>query len=233
MRPWLALQNPGEVVFGTFDPKAEIDRSQRCLPHWFQSGVAVFVTFRTADSMPRHVIERWQREQENWLLQQGLLPTTAIESEQIAKLPSAVRAELRRLRDRSWHRSLDDCHGSCELRRPELARIVGEALLHFNGDRYDLDSFVVMPNHVHVLVQFRPLTSLADQTESWLRYTARKINKRLGRQGAFWQSEPFDHLVRSDDQFEYLQRYIAENPQKANLRVGEYLYWNAPRLPES
>jgi putative transposase len=221
---------PRELIFGTFDPKADVDRTVRCLPHWFQPGVAVFLTFRTADSMPWHVIDRWQKEQEHWLLQRGLAASTAIDSRQLMNLPQAVQTEFRRLRDRLWHRSLDDCHGACVLRRPELARIVGDALLYFNGERYDLDSFIVMPNHVHVLVQFRPLVTLSTQTESWLRYTARRINERLGRRGAFWQSEPFDHLVRSGDQFEYLQRYIAGNPQKANLRTGEYLYWSVARL---
>jgi REP element-mobilizing transposase RayT len=110
---------------------------------------------------------------------------------------------------------------------------VGDALRYFDGDRYDLDSFVVMPNHVHVLVQFRPNISLTAQTESWLRYTARQINARLGRRGEFWQSEPFYHLVRSAEQFEYLQRYIAENPQKAHLHTGEYLYRSVARLSES
>jgi hypothetical protein len=79
----------------------------------------------------------------------------------------------------------------------------------------------------------RASISLASQTESWLRFTAREINKRLARHGAFWQSEPFDHLVRSAEQFVYLKGYIAHNPQKANLQKGEYLYWTrVARLSE-
>jgi REP element-mobilizing transposase RayT len=224
----------GGVIFGIFDPEADVDRSFRCLPHWFQPGVAVFLTFRTADSMPRKVIERWRNEQKEWLLRNGLSANIAIDESLVAQLPRPQQAEFRRLRDRLWHSSLDDCHGACELRRPELARIVGDALLHFNGNRYDLDSFVVMPNHAHLLVQFRPQVSLSEQTESWLRFTARKINMHLGKRGAFWQSEPFDHLVRSAEQFDYLQGYIAENPRKANLEAGEYLYWTSvARLSES
>jgi hypothetical protein len=69
-----------------------------------------------------------------------------------------------------------------------------------------------------------------------LHFTAYRINKRLGRKGAFWQSEPFDHLVRSGEQFAYLQRYIARDGTEANLPVSDYLYWsrtswhNAPPL---
>ena len=58
-----------------------------------------------------------------------------------------------------------------------------------------------------------------------MRYTARKINDQLSRQGELWQSETFDHIVRSERQFEYLQSYIADNPKRANLRENEYLLW--------
>jgi REP element-mobilizing transposase RayT len=90
--------------------------------------------------------------------------------------------------------------------------------------KYDLDRFVVMPNHVHVIVQFRPGSTLKKVRQSWLRYTARKINQATGGSDVFWQGEPFDHIIRSAEQFEYLQRYIAEIPRKANLSPGEYLY---------
>jgi len=82
-----------------------------------------------------------------------------------------------------------------------------------------------MPNHVHLLVQFRPGTTCREQGESWLHYTAWQINKRLGRKGAFWQSEPFDHLVRSAEQFHYLRQYIAENGVRASLPETDYLFW--------
>lgn len=172
--------------------------------------------------MPAMVIRRWEQELSHWLATRG---NDASELK-ISSLPTSLQREYHRLRDRLWHRSLDECHGSCVLRNPLLARIVGDALLHFNEIRYDLDSFVVMPNHVHVLVQFRDGYTLKKQSFSWLRYTARKVNERLERSGAFWQAEPFDHLVRSAEQFKYLRRYLFENPQKAHLKMGEYLYWS-------
>jgi REP element-mobilizing transposase RayT len=106
--------------------------------------------------------------------------------------------------------------------------LVGDAILFYEGDKYDLDSFVVMPNHVHAIVQFLAGATLATVSQTWLRFTARSINKVTGESGAFWQSEPFDHLIRSLEQFDYLHRYTAENPQKANLRPGEYRYWERP-----
>lgn len=85
-----------------------------------------------------------------------------------------------------------------------------------------------MPNHVHAIVQFLAGATLATVSQTWLRFTARSINKVTGESGAFWQPEPFDHLIRSLEQFDYLHRYTAENPQKANLRPGEYRYWERP-----
>ena len=55
------------VTFGLFDSDADVERSERCLPHWFQPGVAAFITFRTADSLPREVLQMWEREQREWL----------------------------------------------------------------------------------------------------------------------------------------------------------------------
>jgi REP element-mobilizing transposase RayT len=213
------------VKFGVFDKDGEVAESERYLPHWFQPGVVVFVTFRTEDSMPRSVVAQWQEEQRRWLRDQGVEDYLEGPLPDVESLPGSLQKGFRKLRDGRWHWHLDQCHGACVLRMPKLSSIVGDALLHFNGQRYDLDRFVVMPNHVHVLVQFRPPTTCRQQCTSWLRYTARQINQRLKRHNAFWQSEPFDHLLRSIDQFHYLQQYIADNPSKANLRPGEYLFW--------
>jgi type I restriction enzyme R subunit len=108
------------------------------------------------------------------------------------------------------------------LRRAELAKIVADSLLHFDGQRYHVSDFVVMPNHVHLLVCLLGQTEVESQCTSWKRFTATSINRQLRRQGRFWQEESFDHLVRSVEQFEAIQRYIAANPEKAGLAAGEY-----------
>lgn len=226
--------NSGRVVFGGFDPKAEVEVTERNLPHWFQPGVAMFVTYRTADSLPREVLDRWQKELEAWLSVRELSKELAVSTVQrqlpnhdelLNQLSSAELREFKRLSDRLFHQSLDECRGACQLRRPELAQIVGDAILFHHETKYDLERFVVMPNHVHVIVQFRAGASLKTISQSWMRYTARKINAAIGGSGSFWQSEPFDHIIRSPKQFEYLQRYIADNPLKADLPSGDYLYW--------
>src|SRR5437588_741617 len=105
---------------------------------------------------------------------------------------------------------LDKGYGDCVLKRPELARVVGDSLRHFEGQRYLLSDFVVMPNHVHVLAGLLGGTDMERQCKSWKKYAATKLNRALGRRGRFWQEESFDHLVRSPEQFDYLRRYIAD-----------------------
>ena len=223
-----------QVAFGSFDPTAEVDVRQRSLPHWFQAGAAMFVTFRTADSMPREVIRRWRRELEAWLTARSL-PVSLAESTAegkltnhdalLSRLGSTERREFKKLSDRIFNRRLDECHGACQLRRPEIAKIVSDAILFYQETKYVLDCFIVMPNHVHAIVQFRDGGKLGTVSQCRMRYTAREINAATGGSGAFWQPEPFDHIIRGPEQFEYLQQYVADNPREANLSAGEFLYW--------
>jgi len=119
---------------------------------------------------------------------------------------------------------LDRGYGECLLRDANAAELVASSLHHFDGQRYALSDFVIMPNHVHLLVGLLGETGIEAQCKSWKSYSAREINLLLGRRGRFWQEESFDHLVRSPEQFERFQRYIAENPAKAGLGAGEFLY---------
>jgi REP-associated tyrosine transposase len=114
------------------------------------------------------------------------------------------------------------------LRQPALSQIVTDSLLHFDGDRYELTDFVVMPNHVHLLVAFPDEESMLRQCDSWKHFTSTQINPALGRKGHFWQQDGFDHLVRSVEQFEYLRRYIADNSRRARLRPDEYRHLSKP-----
>jgi putative transposase len=209
----------GEV----FDPKNDLLIHEHCRPHWSQAGAIVFITFRTQDSIPRAVVERWEREKQEWLQRRGHATGTH-SSEAIATLSEDERSEFRREFNRCREQYLDTCHGRCVLKRPDAARIVADTLLHFDGKRYRMGDFVIMPNHVHLLAAFSSAEMMKAQFDSWLHYSAVRINRLIGSTGKFWQQEPFDHLVRSPEQYEYLRTYIAENPSKANLKPGEFLF---------
>jgi type I restriction enzyme R subunit len=206
-----------------FDPQSEFFTEEHCLPHWSQAGSVVFITFRTNDSIPREVIERWDREKEDWLGRRGI----ATKQPWFRVLPSLSkqdRADFQRTFHRAREEFLDTCHGRCLLKRPELARIVANSLLHFDGARYRMGEFVIMPNHVHLLAVFPTAEAMKVQCDSWLHYTAFQINQAIGEKGKLWQQEPFDHLVRSVQQYEDLRKYIADNPSKAGLGPEAYLY---------
>ena len=112
--------------------------------------------------------------------------------------------------------------GECWLRQPKISAMVEEALRFFDGQRYWLGHFVVMPNHVHCLV--RPLGehTLSEILQSWKSFTAKQINATLGREGKVWQDESFDSIVRDEAALGKFSAYIQENPGKAKLREGEF-----------
>jgi type I restriction enzyme R subunit len=207
----------------SFDPKGGFETYQHFCPHWAQAGAVVFITFRTHDSIPRDVLKRWDREKQEWLRLRGK-DTGAHWSAVLPTLSAKDRAEFQKTFNRCREVFLDTCHGRCLLKRPELAQIVAESLLHFDGQRYRMGDFVLMPNHVHLLAVFPTAEAMKQQCSSWLHYTAYRINQAAGEKGKFWQQEPFDHLVRSAEQYDALRQYIADNPHKAGLKPGEYLY---------
>ena len=212
-----------------FDRNSEYTVIDRRLPHWLQPGVVCFLTWRTEDSIPVDVAERWRSERGRWLRLHGINPTTADWRNQLQQLDRAVEKEFYEHFSKRWHDELDACHGACVLRRRELANIVGNSLHHFDGDRYELLDFIVMPNHVHILAAFQHETSMLTQCNSWKHFTAREINRKLGTSGRFWQQDGFDHLVRSEEQFLHFRRYIANNGTKAGLSPQEYLHYSKPK----
>jgi REP element-mobilizing transposase RayT len=210
-----------------FDPTQDFEVVLRRLPHWSQAGALAFITWRTWDSMPAKVVRLWQAERTAWLSQHGIDPTAPDTERQARQLGPSLFHEFKSLLADRWNDHLDACHGACVLRRPELSSIVEDSLRHFDGQRYELTDFVVMPNHVHVMAAFPRSEAMLQQCDSWKHFTAAKINKLLGQKGRLWQQDGFDHLVRSLEQFAALRRYFAENPQKANLKPGEYRLYSS------
>ncbi len=198
------LENPHSF----FNPHSEIDVTQNHLPHWQQGKVWVFVTWRLGDAMPKAKLDQWKAERETWMTHHPEPWDEKTEAEYHERFSHQID---------EW---LDQGSGSCLLKDPANASVVADALRHFNGDRYELASFVVMPNHVHVL--FRPLEghALPEIVKSWKGFTSREINKRAGKTGALWQDEYWDRLIRHEQHFFKVAEYIRENPVKAKLEGG-------------
>jgi len=216
------------IPFQTFDRNADYGVTHRLLPHWSQSACLTFITFRTYDSLPASVVQAWQIDRRNWLRNHGVDPDAADWQQQIAAQDPRLPSEYRRQFSARWHEHLDQCHGECVLKDPVLSAIVGGSFQHFDGDRYELTDFVVMPNHVHLIAAFVTESTMLSQCESWKRFTAKAINQRMSRKGRFWEQDAFDHLIRSENQFWYLRKYIADNPVRAHLPESAYLHYSKP-----
>ncbi|MCL4871964.1 MAG: Eco57I restriction-modification methylase domain-containing protein [Anaerolineae bacterium] len=196
-------QDAWDTVF--FDPLAPVDIYERNLPHWRQEGVTYFVTFRLADAIPQEKLQQLHEEREAWLKKHKEPHTPA------------QKAEYHRLFSQRVEEWLDAGMGSCLLADPENGRIVAEALLFFDGKRYRLGVWVVMPNHVHLLVTPLAGYKLEDILHSWKSFTANKINKRLGRSGPLWQAESYDRIIRDEAHLRRVEQYITDNPRKAGI----------------
>jgi len=163
-------------------------RSRRYLPHYDRPALVQMITFRLVDS----------------------LPATALS--QLASL--AVEDPRRRTR---LEVLLDSDGGRCFLGDPRVARIVESALWHFDDRRYHLLAWVIMPNHVHVLIETVAGHPLASVVGRWKSFTAKRANSLLHRTGAFWWPDYFDRAIRDERHLERSIEYIHSNPVKAGL----------------
>ncbi|MDZ4684039.1 MAG: transposase [Planctomycetaceae bacterium] len=216
------------MSFELFDPAAEVRITYGHLPHWYQPGATYFVTFRTADSLPPEVADLLRRRRHDWLHRHGIDGDRPDWKIALRKLSDGLQRDFDATFSREFLRALDKGHGACPLRRRELAETVSDSLRHFDGERYHLGDFVVMPNHVHLLVGLLGTTEIEAQCYSWKKFTAASINRDLQQTGEFWQTESFDHLVRNAEQFDRIRRYIAQNGPQAGLSENEYLHWQRP-----
>lgn len=166
--------------------------SRGYLPHLDAGNVLQSITFRLGDALPDKVIARWKEE---------LAGKPDHEQE--------LREQISRYEDAG--------HGSCVLRDPPCAAIVQNALLHFDGDRYRLLEWCIMPNHVHALIHCPKGAILGDLVKSWKTHSAKEINKILGRSGSLWAVDYHDRYIRDEVHLANARSYIRRNPVKAGL----------------
>jgi putative transposase len=179
---------------------------RRHLPHLFEVGTPLFLTWRIYGSLPPN------RPFPKATLTSGQAFTT-----------------LDRLLD-------EGRTGPLYLRDPAIAETVIESIEYHAAvlKRYDLHAFVVMPNHVHLLVT--PHVVLPQLTKTLKSFTAKRANEKLGRTGQpFWQEESYDHLVRNRQEFDRITYYIEQNPVRAGLvrEACEYPFSSVGRTVRS
>ena len=217
------------MLFKPFDEQATVRIYYTSMPHWRQAGCTYFVTYRLADSIPEGVLREWEFEKLKWIqprvVGSVVNRTTATKwQEHFPKLSESDKRDFLKYFNRKLNTYLDNSHGSCVLRRPAFAKIIEVSWTFFDGQRYELGDLVVMPNHVHVLLTPYANFELEDILRNRKRQSASDCNKLLKESGTFWQKHSFDHIVRDVKELKAFQGYIANNPVKAKLRVGEFLH---------
>lgn len=186
--------------------------SRGYLPHFDTIHALQFITFRLADSLPSDVVRRLE-----------------LDLRQVK--PGEDRESAKRMRIDQW---LDAGHGCCALDHPAVAKTVQDALLKFDGVRYLLIAWCIMPNHVHVLIE--PKEALSKLVQSWKSYTGRWALQRnaeleLRVPGKrFWMPDYWDRYIRDQRHFEQVIDYIHQNPVVAGLcSKPEEWIWSSAR----
>jgi REP-associated tyrosine transposase len=182
--------------------------SRRRLPHWQVSKKAYFVTFRLRGSLPKEIVLKL-KDQRNAISNRG-----NDENEQY----NFQRHEFREI-----ELILDSIKNdnNAYLTRDDIAPILMQAFEYLeNKYCWRFPSFVIMPNHVHCLCIADKTGAKASLTKIFSlfkRFTARKMNEKLNKQGRIWVDENFDHWCRTAEKEQSVKRYIANNPVKAGL----------------
>jgi|688.fasta_scaffold21335_5 putative transposase len=173
--------------------------SRGYLPHRHRAGLLQSITFRLSDSLPQSKLKQLDQE--------------------LLMFPETLRDTEKRKRIEQY---LDAGMGACALRHPDVAACVQDALLHFDGDRYRVIAWVIMPNHVHVLID--PAEPISKTVQCWKSLTARWMlahNERLelgiSNPHRVWMREYWDRFIRDDRHLWAAIHYIHRNPVKAGL----------------
>lgn len=177
------------------------------LPHW--DSRCVFVTFRLADSLPVSALQEMKAFDMLWEIQREKGELTEEWAEYFRRKRVAFKNEL-----------LDKALGSCVLKRSDVRTLLSDVLLHFDGVRYYMHSFVIMPNHVYMVLQPFEGWRIQDIMLSIKTYSAKVINNLLGRKGTFWEREYYDRGIRNERHYYTVIRYIEGNPR--HCAPGEF-----------
>ena len=194
------------------------------LPHIAPIGATFFVTFRLVDSLPQSIVNALKAE---------LATEVAHLKKEFPDSAQRIRDARKRNFGKYDHQLDTQPYGACYLKQPDVAEIAIAKLREYDGSLYDLQSYCIMPNHVHVL--FSMAAQVVDQQGIWLEETPEhyvqldkvmqlikggssySINRHLGRTGKLWFKDSYDHYVRNEQEWLNIAHYILQNPLKAGL----------------
>ena len=177
----------------------KITEYRRNLPHINPENAVFFITYRTAGSLPKHVIDKFVDEKEN--------------------------SDINKNYFEEFDNYLDKQAGF--LYQKEIADIIKESLIYYDKKQYTLLAYCIMPNHIHLLINTNnyPYKNLFSIMKIIKGVSANKLNTLLNKKGQFWHHESFDRMVRDRNELADTISYIKNNPVKANL-VENWKDWD-------
>ena len=193
------------------------NHSRGYLPHFVKEGATYFVTFRIAGSLPKTVLRELEDELRALPCSAGF-PTCEFGIHPVNSVLSKRRSrvlDLQKEKRKRIETFLDRGSGAAWLKDERIANLAAETLKFLDGIRYELEEWVIMPNHIHVLVRPIPPFRLRDILHTWKLRISRDANQILKRAGQrFWQPESFDRIIRGDAEKSAVRRYIRQNSVK-------------------
>ena len=218
------------------------------LPHYDAANKYQMITYRLADSLPKEVYGSISPPgstggspvKTHTLIKPGSTGGSPVKNSGGSPVKPSFETKNATLERRKAIESLlDKGYGSCILKNPKIAQIVIDNWQYFDGERYDLIAYVVMPNHVHLLIKTYEGWPLSKVVHSWKSFTAHEIKKVLDKEDRMgggkdntgeppvlpgegfpvkvWQIEYWDRFIRDEKHFNSALSYIFENPCKAGL----------------
>src|SRR5262249_42737777 len=222
------------------------ERSERNLPHFHPPNATLFVTFRLVGTVPKQLLRMYHAQKQWWEEETGRIVALNLKGDsREMETPEQRLMEFRR----KWFVKFEEILHKEEtgpttwLKDEQGAKIVADALHYRDGNVYRLDAYCIMSNHVHTV--FAPFLSAEELRQVLLPeglrfvsknppldrvmkslkgYSAWEANGAIGRRGAFWQRESYDHVVRDNAEFDRIVKYVLNNPVKAGL-VKEWQGW--------
>lgn len=186
------------------------------LPHWEQTGKLQFITFRLKDSLPADVLTNISNE------------LYAITNKEFSQLSPSEKIKYTKHKNKLLEISLDKCYGECHLKDPSLRLLLEKVIQEGDNLEYEILSYIIMPNHVHLLIRMLEDNLLRDSLMRIKGKSSFQINRVLGRKGSLWQRESYDRMIRNVEHLNRCIEYIRNNPK--NLPPDTYTYFRSRGL---
>ena len=174
------------------------------LPHISERQKIYAVTFRLHDSLPQHIVMSYMQECE--------------------KIFGEDSPSFKTKRDAMLHKKMmelmDAGYGECILKEKSVRRIVEEGFEYIDNNMVSVHAYVIMPNHVHAVLETLGETNIQQVIHTLKSYSALRINKCMHRDGCVWQRDYYDRIIRNDTHYANAINYINNNPRYC--LPGEY-----------